>query len=496
MKGRDLILALDQGSSSTRAIAFDPHGRVAARARTPLKTRFPRPGWAEHDARDLAAGAERVLDGVLGEISPRDRVRGLGIASQRSTVVLWDARTGRPAAPVVSWQDGRAARIVESLQDHRPEIHRKTGLILTPYYSAPKVRWLLDHAAGARRLAEQGRLRIAPVSTYLLWRLTRGESYSCDPTCAQRMMLLDIGAMKWDPGLLALFGVPGDCLPAVGPSAGPLGACQRRGRRIPILAAIGDQQAAVVGLGAVSEGSAVVNYGTGAFWLHNTGPHQRRVPGFLTSVGWAVKGSPCVFLKEGTVHAAGTSFDWLRNQLGLPLKAAGIDKACRDSRGRAWLLPAIGGLGAPRWDYVTKTAVWGLDSKTQWQDLVRGVADGIGFLIADIVGALAAAGLKAAYATASGGLSRVDHLVQFQSDLTGIPIRRTAELEATALGAASLAAEAAGEAAWARRLRRPRIDKTFKPSLKRGDAARSLAAWRDFVETQAGLSRRMAALGA
>ena len=273
---------------------------------------------------------------------------------------LWDRTTGKPAGRAPSWQDGRAAASVAPLQGRQAEVHEKTGLYLTPYYSAPKIRWFLDNVPAVRRLADEGRLLVAPVSTFLIWRLTRGAVYAADQSMAQRTLLLNLRTLEWDEDLLALFGVPRAVLPAVVPTAGDWGSFERGGRTLKILASVGDQQAAAIGLGGVAPGSSVVNYGTGAFFLHNTGTEQHRVPGLLTTVGWKLKDQPPVFLQEGTVHAAGTSFDWLRDNLGLLKKNADIDKLCRSSKQRVLALQAIGGLGAPRWDYKTKTAFFGL----------------------------------------------------------------------------------------------------------------------------------------
>ncbi|HVE13396.1 MAG TPA: FGGY family carbohydrate kinase, partial [Elusimicrobiota bacterium] len=363
----ELVLALDQGSSSSRALAFDARGRVAARAQFPVRTFFPRPGWVEHDAEDLFRTQARALDRVLAAIPARARVLGLGLAAQRSTIVLWDSRTGKPVCRAPSWQDARAAAAVAGLASRRDEVHEKTGLYPTPFYSAPKIRFLLDSNAAARRLLEAGRLRIGPVSTYILWRLSEGRIFACDPTMAQRTLLFDIRRGDWDPSLLGFFAIPRAALPALAPTMGPLGSIERSGRKVPVLAAVGDQQAAAAALGS-RPGLGVLNLGTGAFFLLNTGTDLRRVPGLLSSVAWRKAGEPCRYLLEGTVHAVGTSLEWLR-QLGLLADPRRADAACRRSKQRLWALSAIGGLGAPRWDYSTPSAFWGLDARTRPEDL-------------------------------------------------------------------------------------------------------------------------------
>ena len=486
---RAVVIALDQGSSFSRALAIAARGKVVARAKEAVRTFYPKTGWAEHDALDIARSQERALDSVLAQLPRSTEVLGIAMASQRSTVVFWDRKTGKPAVRAPSWQDGRAAAVVAPLQARQADVHERTGLYLTPYYSAPKIKWFLENEPAVRRLAEEGRLLAAPVATFLIWRLTRGEVFAADPSLAQRMLLLSLRTLDWDPEMLTLFGVPRSILPNVFSSAGDWGFIMRGGRKIPILACLGDQQAAALGLGGVFAGSAVVNYGTGAFFLYNAGADQRRVPGLLTSVGWKLRDQPAVFLQEGTVHAAGASFDWLRQNLGLLKNYAEIDRLCRASRNRVLVLPAIGGLGAPRWDYVTKTVFFGMTSQTRAADLVRGTAEGIAFEIADIVMALRQAGFKPKGIKASGGLSGINHLLQFQADILGLEIERCGEAEVTALGAAALAAETAG-VAWAGAGRSKPV-RVFKPSLPAAEAQDLLAAWGAFVKAQAALSREI-----
>ena len=485
----EVVIALDQGSSSSRALAIDSRGRVIARAQHKIKRYYPHAGWIEHDALDIAKTQEKALDAVLAKLPKATAIVGLGLASQRSTVVFWDRETGKPAARAPSWQDGRASDVVAPLQDRQEEAHELTGLYLTPYYSGPKIRWFLDNSPQVLKLLEADRLMIGPVSSYLIWRLTKGEVFAADPTLAQRMMLLNIRTLDWDDELLGMFGVPRSCLPKVVPSAGNWGTVKRGRWTFPISACLGDQQSAAIGLGGLEEGTTIANYGTGAFVLHNTGTKQHRIPGLLTSVGWKIGAEPPCFLQEGTVHAAGASFDWLRENLGL-LNGQDIDKVCRSSTHRVLALNAIGGLGAPRWDYTTKTAFFGMTSQTRPADMVRGVTEGIAFLMADIVDAMRAGGLKPRAVRASGGLSRIDHLMQFQADILGLDLQRCGEVEATALGVAWLAARQAG-AEWARNLRSAPVDKVFKPSMPAEQAAKLRAVWKRFVETQASLSREL-----
>ena len=492
-----VVIALDQGSSSSRALAFNEHGRVVARARFPVRTAYPKPGWVEHDAADLASTLERSLDAVLAALPPTTEVVAAGLAAQRSTVVLWDVRTGRPAAPAPSWMDARAAELVAPMaarKELQHEVHAKTGLYLTPYYSAPKIMHMLEHEPKARALADDGRLRIGPVSSYILWRLSKGEVFRTDPAMAQRMLLFDIRKSRWDEGLCSMFGVPPESLPRLAPNAGLWCEIRRGRRRFPILAVMGDQQSAALGQGGSEPGIGVLNYGTGAFFLLHTGQRCPRVPGLLTSVAWQRRRGPVCYFLEGTVHAAGTSFDWLKRYLGLLRDVRRVDSVCRKSTHRVLALQSIGGLGAPRWDYRTPTVFMGLRSKTRPEDIVRGVTESIAFLISDIVEAVRKSGHQVRELRASGGLARIDHLLQFQADLLQQKVSRLGEREATALGVASLAAEEA-DVPWAEALRTERVDTEFLPCMDPAKAIKLGKGWRKFVSAQQELSQSLSRLG-
>ena len=500
---KDILIALDQGSGSSRAMALDAKGRVVAKAQYPLRTFYPRPGWVEHDPEDLRRSQERALDLVLSKLSESANVLGLGVSCQRSTFILWDAKTGRPLARAPSWQDGRAyaviqgsqssrreggraASFLERLQSRQQEIHDKTGLYANPYYSALKLSWFLENDPKVRHAADRGVLRAGPVASYLLWHWTRGQVFAADPSLAQRMLLFNIRTLDWDPDLLSAFGVSQEWLPEILPSTGSWGEMERKGRKIPILAVLGDQQAAALSLGADLPGAGMINYGTGAFFLLNVGAEDRRVPGLLTSVGWQNPGKSCNYFLEGTVHAAGTSFEWLK-QLGVLKDMKKVEFACRKSTQRLFALMAIGGLGAPRWDYSTSTAFSGMNSKTRPEDLVRAVTEGIAFLIADIVSAIRGAGLSIDSIRAAGGLSHLDYLLQFQANILRSSISRTRESEATAIGVAALTARQAG-LVLPSGFQPGRSTREFKPRISSVEAEKLLAGWKLFVETQQKLS--------
>lgn len=489
MKTRDLLLSLDQGSSSSRAVLFDLKGRIVALAQRPVRTKRPKAGWAEHDPLELAKTLESALDAVLGRLGPKDRVLAAGLAVQRSTIVFCERGTFKPVAAAPSWMDGRAAEFVAPLQDRQGEVHGLSGLYATPYYSAPKIRWFLDHEPKVRALADAGRLLCAPVSTFIVARLTKGSVVAADPTCAQRTLLMNLDTAAWDPGLLALFGLSAEILPSIRASAGEWGVIERKGRKIPLLATVGDQQSAAIGLGAANEGDAVANYGTGAFLLRHTGPRPERAPGLLASAA-ATMGALRGYYLEGTVHAAGTSFEWLKDNLGLMKDTKAIDEAFKKSKRRVLMLPAIGGLGAPRWDYKTKTAFFGLDSQTTQHDLVRATAEGLCMLLADAAAVMTASGSPVTRARVAGGLSRSDAMMAFQSDALGAVLERRKEVEATALGAAILAAKAAGLPD-PERMADARVEKTFAPRSDEGARAKRRAEWTSFVESTQRLSREI-----
>lgn len=488
-RARDLILALDQGSSSSRALVFDLKGRVVGQAARPVRTRRPQAGWAQHDPRQLASSLENSLDAVLSKLGPKDRVLAAGLAVQRSTIVFCERGTFKPVAPAPSWMDGRAEEFVAGLQERQGEVHALSGLYATPYYSAPKIRWFLDRDKHVRALADAGRLLCAPVSTFLAARLTKGAVVAADPTCAQRTLLMNLDTAAWDPGLLALFGLSAEILPSIRPSGGDWGVIERKGRTFPLHAAVGDQQAAAVGLGAAREGDAVANYGTGAFLLRHTGAVPHRAPGLLVSPAASVRDAKGFYL-EGTVHAAGTSFEWLRDNLGLMKDAKAIDAAFKTSKRRVLMLPAIGGLGAPRWDYKTKTAFFGLDSQTKAADLVRATAEGLCMLMADAAAVMSAAGAPVTRARVAGGLSRSNAMMSCQADVLGAVLERRREVEATALGAAVLAAQAAGLPD-AEKMSSAPIEMTFSPQSDPAARSRRRADWTAFVESTQRLSREI-----
>ena len=480
----EIVLALDQGSSSSRTLAMDLKGSVQAKVQSPVVATYPRDGWVEFSPQALLQSQTETMEAVLRSLPKRAVVVAAGLACQRSTVIFWDAKTGRPVGKAISWQDRRAAALCEGLSRHAEDIHLRTGLLLNPFYSLGKILWVLEHDKKVRDLLQKGRLRIGPVATFLLWHMTRGEVYAVDPTLAQRMLLLNISKLEWDPRLLKLAGVPRESLPRVQDSAGFWCEVKVGGRKIPFWAVLGDQQAAALGLGVDRKGETAANYGTGAFLMHHIGDKPRHVPGLLCSVALKEKKGAHYFL-EGTVNAAGTSVEWLRQRLGIKFRDDDLDGLYSRSTHRVISLLAFGGLGAPRWDTRVLSGFFGMKPTTGPQDLVRGTLDSIAFLISDIADAMREAGLEIRDVRVSGGLSRVDGLLQIQSDLLQLPLTRFGQTEATALGVASLAARAAGVG-----FEVPlRPERTFRPSITPSEAERLNRCWRAFVEGIQSLSR-------
>ncbi|MBI3802249.1 MAG: glycerol kinase [Nitrospirae bacterium] len=428
------IAALDQGSSRTRAALFDPHGKILARADAPIQTFSPRPGWIEHDPTEIWKTTQRVLRKIVREaIRLKSPPIALGIANQRSTFLCWDRQSGAPLSPAISWQDRRAG---DRLADFaRPDFIKKTGLPLTPYYAATKLAAVLRQMKKERRSIKN--LVCGTVNTFLIWHLTGGAVHRTDPTNAARMLLYNLDEGDWDDDLLYHFRIPREILPEVAPTQSDFGEAVMDGVRLPITCSIGDQQASLAGLGGLTRGAANVNYGTGGFFLVNTGTRRATVPGLLSSVAWSSE-KETTYLVEGTVNGIGPLFTWLRT-LGLIRSEKEIDAACAKSRERIFFLPALIGLGAPHWDNTVQTTLFGLTGACRKEDLVRGAVEGIAFLMTDIFTLIQKdKSIPIRKIIASGGGSQIKRLLQMQADLFGKPITVTNDPDSTIRGAALL----------------------------------------------------------
>jgi glycerol kinase len=450
---RPCILALDQGTTSSRAILFDRLGRVRGIAQQEFEQIFPRPGWVEHRPQDLWQSQLAVARRVLAEQGvAAASLTAIGITNQRETTVLWDRRTGESVGPAIVWQDRRTAAWCEQLREegHAERIQRTTGLVIDAYFSATKLAWLLDHVPGARQRAEQGELAFGTVDSWLLWQLTGGRVHATDPSNASRTLLFNIHTLSWDAGLLDLFGIPASVLPEVLPSSGILGHTDPEllGASVPIAGVAGDQQAATFGQACHRPGMAKNTYGTGCFMLMNTGDQatasRHRL---LSTVGWTGTGPAATYCQEGSVFMAGATVQWLRDGLGIIDSAAEVEAlaASVDDTGDVYLVPAFAGLGAPHWDGQARAAIVGMTRGTGRAHLARAALEAIALQSAEVFAAMEAdAGLPVAELRVDGGASANNLLMQMQADVLGVPVVRPQVTETTALGAAYLAGLATG----------------------------------------------------
>jgi glycerol kinase len=448
------LLAIDQGTSGTTCMVVGADGEILARSRSEFAQHYPNPGWVEHDAEEIWAVTLTVARDTLAAAgAPEGRVDlvGIGITNQRETVVVWDRATGLPIHPAIVWQDRRTAARCRQLQAEGAGvlIRSRTGLVIDPYFSATKLEWLLDHVPGARERAEAGELAAGTVDAWLTWKLTGGRVHATDPTNASRTMLYDIDAGDWDPELLALFGVPRALLPEVLPSSGVFGETDPAlfGHRVPVAGVAGDQQAALFGQGCWAPGLAKNTYGTGAFLLLHTG--DRRVEsktGLLTTVACDAAGQPAYAL-EGAIFIAGAAVQWLRDGLRLIRDAAETAElaAALESNDGVYFVPAFVGLGAPHWDPEARGTLLGLTRGSDARHLARATLESMAYATREVLVAMEHdSDVTATELAVDGGAAANDWMMQFQADILGLPVRRPANLDTTALGAAGLAGLATG----------------------------------------------------
>lgn len=434
-------VGIDQGSTATKACLLDARGRVRRLVSRRVPTRMPAPGWVEHDPEELLRSVHWALSGVLRDV-PSSAVGGVGLTCQRSTCLFWDAETGKPLTPALSWQDRRGEGICKALSRQSLFIIRKTGLRLSPHYAASKIRWLLDGTPGLRRLAESGRARFGTLDSFLLFRLTGGASWSTDPTHAARTLLMDLKRLDWDPDLLDLFGIAYRCLPPIRPSVFPAGEIRLRGARIRITATVGDQQAALLGLGCSRRGDLAINYGTGAFAALNIGRRPVRVPGLLTSVAWSSE-KAVRFLLEGPVNAAGSAVEWMEGLVG---PAGRKEESLNELDALPIVIPALAGIGAPHWRGDVNTAILDLRRDTKPAQLRAATMAGIACRIREIVERMGRYRRRADPIVVAGGLLQRPELVRFQASLIPGVLLQAQHPDATVRGAALLAGQAPG--AW------------------------------------------------
>ena len=486
------LLALDQGTSSSRSIVFDEHGRIRAMAQREFRQHYPRPGWVEHDPMEIwSSQLETAREALQRAGLQAGDIRSIGITNQRETTLVWERRSGRPIHPAIVWQDRRAEPLCAQLREagHGDWVRERTGLVIDAYFSATKIRWLLDRVPGARAAAERGELAFGTVDSWLLWQLTGGRVHATDVSNAARTLLLDVRTQRWDAELLALFDIPASLLPEVRPSSHVFGETlpELLGAAIPVGGMAGDQQSALFGQACLSPGQAKNTYGTGCFMLMHAGERFRASENGLVTTSACRTGGAAVpeFALEGSVFIGGAVVQWLRDGLRAIESSHEVQAlaASVPDAGGVLMVPAFTGLGAPYWDADARGTIVGLTRGTTMAHIARAALESIAFQSAALLQAMsrdavAAGGEPVSELRVDGGACVNDLLMQFQADLLGIPVLRPKVIETTALGAAFLAGLSAGvwrdpaelAALW-------QAERVFHPTLPRERAQERMAQW-------------------
>ena len=487
-----VILALDQGTTSSRAILFDHGGHIVKVAQKEFRQIFPKSGWVEHDPQEIWDSQRAVAAEVVkaAGISAND-IAAIGITNQRETTVVWDRKTGLPIYNAIVWQDRRTSEFCDQLkaQGHEQLIAQKTGLVIDAYFSGSKLRWILDNVAGARDRAQKGELAFGTIDTWLLWKLTGGKVHATDPSNASRTMLFNIQSGDWDDQLLSILKVPREVLPQVRASSEVYGQAEAShfGSSAPIAGMAGDQQAALFGQTCFSRGLAKNTYGTGCFMLMNVGPEA--VPSkhkLLTTVAWRVGTAKTQYALEGSVFIGGAVVQWLRDGLGIIKSAADVEKLALTvpDSGGVYLVPAFAGLGAPHWDQYARGTITGLTRGTTAAHFARAALEGIAFQVADILDVMQKdSGVRVEELRVDGGAAANNLLMQMQADILGAPVVRPKVTETTALGAAYLAGLAVGywksthdvKSNW-------EIERRFEPRMSVTDRGHRRSRWNEALQ--------------
>ena len=484
------ILALDQGTSSSRAIVFDQNGQTKAVSQKEFTQIFPKPGWVEHNPMEIWSSQAAVIAEAITSIDINGlNIAAIGITNQRETTIVWDAETGEPVYNAIVWQDRRTSEYCDSLKrDGRTDLIRsKTGLIIDAYFSATKIRWILENVPGARQKAEEGRLRFGTVDTWLIWMLTRGEVHVTDVSNASRTMLFNIHSLEWDKELLELMNIPASMMPQVKSSSEVYGYTKTTlfAHEVPIAGIAGDQQAALFGQMCTEPGSVKNTYGTGCFLLMNSGERPiMSQNNLLTTIAWKI-GDTVNYALEGSIFVAGSVVQWLRDGLGIIKSSSEVEAlaASVPDNGGVYFVPALTGLGAPHWDQYAQGSIYGLSRGSTAAHIARAALEGIAFQTMDIVNAMQRdAGVTLKELKVDGGASRNNLLMQFQADVLGTSVIRPTVTETTALGAAYLAGLAVGywesidhiKQQWG-------VEKEFQPSADAETVTALKEGWNDAI---------------
>ncbi len=490
MSDNPLLLAIDQGTTSSRAIVFDRAGRIVSVAQQEFAQHYPSDGWVEHNPTDIWDTVAAVSREAMGEAeASKGVVAAIGITNQRETTLVWNRMTGEPLYNAIVWQDRRTADECARLKakDYEKTVTAKTGLLLDPYFSATKVAWILDHVEGARTLAKKGHLAFGTVDSYLIWKLTGGKMHVTDVTNASRTSLYNIHTHEWDEELLSIFNVPASMMPVVKDCADDFGLTTANlfGREIPIAGVAGDQQAAAIGQACFTPGSIKSTYGTGCFVLVNTG--EKAVASknhLLTTIGYRINGETSYAI-EGSIFIAGAAVQWLRDELGIIKNAAeteGLARSLSDNGG-VYLVPAFTGLGSPHWDPSARGAIYGLTRGSGRAHLARAALESVVYQTADLLTAMSADGATPEVLRVDGGMVLNDWAMQFLADVLGISVERPEVMETTALGAACMAGLQVGIYSslddianlW-------RSNAKFEPAMEPGEKAKLMAGWQKAVD--------------
>lgn len=444
------ILALDQGTSSSRAIVFDHDGNIRSTAQMEFTQYFPKPGWVEHNPMEIWSSEAAVIAEAITRMGINGKdIAAIGITNQRETTIVWDAETGEPVYNAIVWQDRRTSEFCDTLRDKADFIREKTGLIIDAYFSGTKIRWILDHVPGAREKAEAGRLRFGTVDSWLVWQLTRGTVHVTDVSNASRTMLFNIHTLEWDQELLDLLDIPASMMPEVRSSSEVYGVTKTTifAHEVPIGGIAGDQQAALFGQMCTEPGSVKNTYGTGCFLLMNTGSTPiLSKNNLLTTVAWKI-GDEVRYALEGSIFVGGSVVQWLRDGLGIIRSSSEIEELARsvEDNGGVYFVPALTGMGAPYWDQYAHGMICGLTRGTTAAHIARAALEGIAFQTMDIVGAMERdASVRLSELKVDGGASRNNLMMQFQADILGTSVIRPKVTETTAMGACYLAGLSVG----------------------------------------------------
>lgn len=488
---KEYMMALDQGTTSSRCILFDKMGNIRAKAQKEFAQIYPQEGWVEHNPKDIWSSQYSVMTEALTMLGEDECIAGIGITNQRETTIVWNKQTGEPVYNAIVWQCRRTAKEIDRLKEEEPAlsayITEKTGLLPDPYFSASKIAWILDHVENARQEADAGNLLFGTVDTWLIWNLTRGKVHVTDYTNASRTMLFDIHALCWDQKILDYFRIPASMLPQVKPSSHVYGYANlgSLGESIPIAGAAGDQQAALFGQMCVEPGSVKNTYGTGCFLLMNSGEKPiTSSNNLLTTIAWKI-GDKVDYALEGSIFVGGSVVQWLRDGLGIIRSSSEVEALAAsvpDTNG-VYFVPALTGLAAPYWDQYARGAISGISRGTTAAHIARAALEGIAYQTLDIVGAMQRdSGITLRELKVDGGAARNNLLMQFQSDLLDTRVIRPGVTETTALGAAYLAGLAVGYWGSIDEIRQQwQAEHVFEPTADRSQIGKAVAGWEDAV---------------